>query len=206
MAEPIDELLIATANAGKVREFREMPGGDQYRWRDLSEFPKVGPIEETGETFIANAELKASGYARLSGLWALADDSGLEVDALGGKPGVYSARWAEMNNSGRGDAANNATLLRQLADIPDERRTARFVCVLALSDPSGRIILTATDSVEGRIIRESRGTNGFGYDPLFLVESLGRTSAELSPKEKHQVSHRGRALRRLREEMLRAGL
>jgi XTP/dITP diphosphohydrolase len=206
LTQPLTELLIATANLGKVREFREMLGGDRYRWRDLSEFPSIPPIEETGQTFLENASLKASGYAKHFGMWALADDSGLSVDALEGKPGVFSARWAEMNHSGKGDAANNATLLRQIAHIPDDQRTARFVCVLALSNPAGEIILTATDAVEGLIIRESRGSNGFGYDPLFLVESLGRTTAELSADEKHAISHRGKALRRLRESMGRVGL
>ncbi len=183
-----------------------MLGGDRYRWRDLSEFLKVTPIEETGSTFLENASLKASSYAKQFNMWSLADDSGLAVDALDGKPGVYSARWAEMNGSGKGDAANNATLLSQIAHVPEDRRTARFICVLALSNPAGEIILTATDSLEGRIIPESRGNNGFGYDPLFLVESLGRTTAELSADEKHAISHRGKALRRLREPMGRVGL
>lgn len=199
-------LLIATSNAGKVREFREMLGGDRFAWGDLSQHPSFVPVEETGRTFLANACLKAEGYAKQFGSWTLADDSGLEVDALGGAPGVHSARWAEMNHSGKGDADNNATLLRQLENVPDERRTGRFVCVLALADPGGRIILTARDSVEGRILRSPRGSNGFGYDPLFLIESLGRTTAELSPPEKHAVSHRGKALRRLKGLMDRAGL
>jgi XTP/dITP diphosphohydrolase len=202
------QLLIATSNAGKVREFREMLGdaGHQFSWADLSGHPGVTPVEETGRTFLANASLKASGYARQFDTWALADDSGLEVDALDGSPGVSSARWAKLHDAGEGDAANNALLLRQLDGIPDDRRTARFVCVLALADPQGRIILTARDTVEGRILRSPRGSNGFGYDPLFELESLGRTTAELSPGEKHQVSHRGKALRRLRGLMERAGL
>ena len=201
------QLLIATSNAGKVREFREMLGGDGgFEWSDLSRHPGVTPVEETGRTFLANACLKAAGYAVQLKTWALADDSGLEVDALEGKPGVHSARWAELNRAGKGDADNNLTLLRQLEDVPDERRTGRFVCVLALADPGGRIILTARDSVEGRILREPRGSNGFGYDPLFFIESLGRTTAELSPTTKHEVSHRGKALRRLRALMDRMGL
>jgi XTP/dITP diphosphohydrolase len=195
------DLLIATGNAGKVREFREMLGADRFIWHDLSQFPEAVPVPEIGETFEANASLKAAGYARQAGMWALADDSGLEVDALGGKPGVHSARWAQLHGTGAGDADNNATLLKQLEDIPDSNRTARFVCALALSDPSGRIILTARDSVEGRILRASRGSNGFGYDPLFFVESLGKTTAELAPEKKHEISHRGKALRRLREMM-----
>ena len=203
---PPRELLIATANAGKVREFRQMLGDDRFVWRDLSHYPAAQPVEETGHTFRANACLKASGYATQFGVWALADDSGLEVDALGGAPGVHSARWAQLNDSGKGDADNNATLLRQLQDVPDDRRTGRFVCVLALADPQGRVILTAQDAAKGRILREPRGAGGFGYDPLFYVESLGRTTAELSPNEKHAISHRGKALRRLRALMSRVQL
>ena len=192
-------LLIATTNPGKIREFREMLGAERFDWSDLSQHPGTEPVEETGHTFRANACLKASHYAKLLNTPAIADDSGLEVDALGGSPGVYSARWAEMNDAGRGDADNNALLLCQLERVPDEQRTARFVCVLALADARGRILLTVRDTVEGRVIRTSRGDNGFGYDPLFLVQSLGRTTAELSPAEKHAISHRGKALRRLRD-------
>jgi XTP/dITP diphosphohydrolase len=202
-------LLIATSNAGKAREFREMLGsgaGGALTWTDLSQHGDVEPVEETGRTFLANACLKAAGYARLFSTWALADDSGLEVDALGGSPGVHSARWAKLHDAGEGDASNNALLLNQLDAVADERRTGRFVCVLALADPGGRIILTARDAVEGRILRSPRGLNGFGYDPLFYVESLAKTTAELSPDEKHAISHRGKALRRMRELMGRAGL
>src|SRR4051794_26901172 len=124
------KLLIATSNAGKVKEFREMLGVGRFAWSDLSAHRKYSPVEETGATFRGNACLKASGYATQFDTWALADDSGLAVDALGGKPCIHSARWAEMNNAGKGDADNNALLLKQLADVPDERRTARFVCVL----------------------------------------------------------------------------
>jgi XTP/dITP diphosphohydrolase len=200
------ELLVATGNAGKVKEFREMLGPERFAWHDLSEFKDQQTVEETGETFRANACLKASQYALRHRMWALADDSGLEVDALGGKPGVTSARWAELNGTGRGDADNNKTLLQQLNDVPDEARTARFVCVLALSDPQGRIILSARDTVEGSILRSGRGDNGFGYDPLFHVAEFWQTTAELTPAEKHRISHRGKALRKLRELMQQAGL
>jgi XTP/dITP diphosphohydrolase len=195
------QLLIATTNPGKIREFRDMLGADRFHWTDLSQHPEVTAPEETGDTFRANACLKATYYAKLLNVATIADDSGLEVDALDGKPGVYSARWAEMNAAGKGDADNNALLLKQLAAFPDDRRTARFVCVLALADPRGRVLLTARDTVEGRVIHAPRGNGGFGYDPLFLVESKGRTTAELSPNEKHEISHRGKALRRLREQM-----
>ena len=200
------ELLIATANPGKAREFREMLGAERFDWSDLASRPATEAVEETGRTFVANACLKAVEYARRFGVWALADDSGLEVDALNGSPGVLSARWAKVNDAGQGDADNNALLLAQLQGVPDGRRTARFVCVLALADPQGQVILTARDKVEGRIIHEPRGSGGFGYDPLFLVEELGRTTAELSPAEKHAISHRGKALRRLRALMDRTGV
>jgi XTP/dITP diphosphohydrolase len=191
-------LLIATTNAGKIREFRQMLGDGRFEWDDLSGPKRVAAPEETGRTFRANACLKAAHYAKLLGMFTIADDSGLEVDALGGGPGVQSARWAELHNAGRGDADNNALLLRQLRETPEARRTARFVCVLALSDAAGRIVFTARDMVEGRIICEPRGENGFGYDPLFLMEELGVTMAELPPEQKHRISHRGKALRRLR--------
>jgi non-canonical purine NTP pyrophosphatase (RdgB/HAM1 family) len=192
-------IMIATRNPAKSREFREMLASDQLLWTDLSEFAGVREVEETGRTFRANACLKASDYARQTQMWALADDSGLVIDALAGRPGVASARWAMLQGTGRGDADNNATVLRQMENVAEDRRTARFVCVLALADPDGRIILTAQDAMEGRILRIPRGSNGFGYDPLFEIESLGRTSAELSPQEKHRISHRGKALRRLRQ-------
>ena len=136
----------------------------------------------------------------------MADDSGLAVDALEGKPGVYTARWAQMHDAGKGDADNNALLIRQLAQAPAERRTARFICALALADPQGRVILTASGSVEGRILTRPRGGGGFGYDPLFLVDGLGKTTGELPADEKHRISHRGQALRRLRLLMERVGV
>ena len=191
-------LLVATTNPGKIREFRDMLGGDRFQWDDLSAHPSLKAAEETGRTFRANACIKAEHYAKLFGCWTVADDSGLEVDALGGRPGVHSARWAAMHNAGKGDADNNKLLLQQLADVNDEARTARFICVLALADPQGRIVVTARDTVEGRIIHEPRGNNGFGYDPLFLINELDETTAELPAARKHQVSHRGKALRRLR--------
>ena len=178
-----------------------MLGTDRFTWSDLGEHREIAPVEETGHTFRENACLKARYYARALDTWAMADDSGLEVDALQGKPGVHSARWAEMNQAGKGDAANNALLLKQIENVEDEKRTARFVCVLALSNPQGQIILTVRDTVEGGIIRSARGTNGFGYDPLFYFDDLGCTTAELTPEKKHLISHRGKALRRMRQLM-----
>jgi XTP/dITP diphosphohydrolase len=175
-----------------------MLAGATMEFTDLSQHRPVATVEETGHTFRTNACIKAAAYARMFGTYVVADDSGLEVDALGGSPGVHSARWAEINNSGKGDADNNALLLRQLDDVPDDRRGARFVCVLALADPSGRILLTARDTVEGSINRDPVGEDGFGYDPLFVIKALGKTTAQLAPDQKHMISHRGKALRRLR--------
>jgi XTP/dITP diphosphohydrolase len=200
------QFLIATTNPGKMREFRQMLGGGNLDFVDLNHFPKVPPIPETGRTFRDNACLKASGYAQTHKVWTLADDSGLAVDALDGKPGIHSARWAQMNDAGQGDAANNTLLLAQLADVPDPQRNARFVCALALANPDGKVILTAMDSVEGRILRAPRGQNGFGYDPLFLIESLDKTTAELPPDQKHRISHRGKALARMRDLIHRSGV
>jgi XTP/dITP diphosphohydrolase len=191
------KLLIATTNPGKAREFREMLEHTGLDFSDLSTH-RENPPEETGHTFRANAILKANHYAQKFKAWTVADDSGLEVDALNGSPGVHSARWAEMNRAGKGDADNNVLLLKQLVDVKDDRRTARFVCALALADPQGRIILTARDTVEGRIIHQPKGNNGFGYDPLFLIDQIGKTTAELPPDQKHAISHRGKALRQLR--------
>ncbi len=194
------KLVVATQNAGKLREFRDMLGGDRFQFVDLSAFAGevIATPDETGATFIANACLKATYYAKSTGQWTLADDSGLEVDALQGKPGVVSSRWAELHDAGTGDAANNALLLRQLAAVPDDCRGGQFVCVLALANPAGDIILTARGEMTGQLLREPRGHDGFGYDPLFLVPKFDRTTAELTPDEKHKISHRGAALRRLR--------
>jgi non-canonical purine NTP pyrophosphatase (RdgB/HAM1 family) len=194
-------LLLATTNQGKVRELRQILSGADFELDDLRSSPQIPAPEETGRTFQANACLKAAYYAVGLNTWAIADDSGLAVDALGGKPGVHSARWAEMHNHGRGDADNNSLLFKQLENVPDAGRTARFICCVALSDPSGKILLTATGRVEGRILHSARGDGGFGYDPLFLIDSLGRTTAELPADEKNAISHRGQAMRRLAELM-----
>ncbi|NLX13976.1 MAG: RdgB/HAM1 family non-canonical purine NTP pyrophosphatase [Phycisphaerales bacterium] len=197
------EILIATGNPGKAREMREIlipedsPMTGKVRWRFLEEFSGWPEAVEDGDTFEANACRKAMHYARLSGLWTLADDSGLEVDALNGQPGVLSARFA---GEARDDAANNALLLEKLVGVPPERRAARFRCAAVISD--GNVILAAAGgAIEGRIIDQPRGSNGFGYDPLFLVPALGQTSAELSSEQKHAISHRGQALARLSEQL-----
>lgn len=192
-------LLLATRSAGKVRELRALCAGDEWSWVGLDAFPDLAEPEEAGATFAENARLKALYYARCTGMGALADDSGLCVDALGGAPGVHSARYA---GTPRDDAANNRKLVQALAGVPDERRTARFVCAMAFAEP-GRVLLETDGRVEGRIVDAPRGTNGFGYDPHFYFPPAHRTLAELSPDEKNSVSHRSRALRamlaRLRE-------
>lgn len=199
-------VVVATKNAGKVREFRDMLGVAGIEWVDLDGFGSLPDVHETGVTFHDNACLKASAYARATGCWALADDSGLEVEALAWKPGVLSARWAEQHRAGKGDVDNNRLLLRQLAGVPVEKRGARFVCVLGLADPAGRIVLTARGAVCGRIGFAPRGEGGFGYDPLFELPELGRTTAELPADEKHALSHRGKALRHMRTLMELVGL
>lgn len=191
---PIDRLLIATRNAGKVREFREIVAG-AFPVVDLGVFPDAPEVEESGDTFRDNALIKARAYAQHARCWTLADDSGLAVDALGGKPGVHSARWAELHRRGKGDRDNNTLLLEQLRDVPDDRRTAHFVCHLVLCDPAGSAFLDCTDRVDGVVLRAPRGAGGFGYDPLFFVPSFGKTTAELDSTQKHALSHRGKAMR-----------
>jgi XTP/dITP diphosphohydrolase len=187
-------LVLATGNAGKLREMREILAPWGVDVRSLAEFT-AGAAEETGLTFVENALLKARFAARASGLPAIADDSGLEVDALHGEPGIYSARYAGPACS---DEANNARLLRELHAVDDAARTARYRCAMAYlrwpEDPAPVIVQAAWD---GRIGRQPRGDGGFGYDPLFLVDDGARTAAELAPADKNQRSHRGQALRGL---------
>jgi XTP/dITP diphosphohydrolase len=184
-------LLLATRNAGKLAELRRLlesavPGVEVVGLTDVDDYPEA---PESGATFAQNALLKAREAVRYTGLPAVADDSGLTVDALNGMPGVLSARWSGRHGD---DDANTALLLGQLADVPDERRGAAFVCAAALVTPDG------TERVlerqwRGTVIREKRGSNGFGYDPVFVPESLSLTSAELEPEEKDARSHRGQA-------------
>ena len=191
------EILLATKNPGKAREMREILAGDTIRWRELATCDDFPEPEETGVTFLENAAIKAHYYSQQTGLWTIADDSGLEVDALNGAPGVYSARFA---GESKDDQANNRLLVERLKGIPAERRTARFRCAVVLSD--GQAVLAAAEgAVEGRIIDEPRGDNGFGYDPHFWVDRFGMTTAEMSPEQKHTISHRGTALRALRQKL-----
>jgi non-canonical purine NTP pyrophosphatase, rdgB/HAM1 family len=187
--------VLATRNAHKVEEMRVLLADVPVELVGMDAYPDVPMPEETGETFAENARLKAAGIARATGEWALADDSGISIDALGGRPGVYSARWA-----GPGSGAKEwiAKTLDELTNIPDERRTARYVCVLTLAAPDGTIAAEAEGTMEGRIAHAPRGAGGFGYDPIFLVEpEYAQTAAELSPEEKNARSHRGNAARAL---------
>ncbi len=193
------DVLLATGNAGKLREMRQIAGEMPLRWHGLDEFPDIPPAEETGATFAENARLKALHYAAATGLATLADDSGLEVDALHGAPGVHSARYA---GSPRSDARNNQKLISLLADIPAEHRTARFRCAMAYVEGE-QVLLETSGTFEGRICNEARGTNGFGYDPHFHVPELNCTAAELPPAEKNARSHRGEALRKMLTELER---
>jgi len=202
---PVRSIVLATRNCGKVREIRQALADVPVELIGLDRFADIPEPPETGETFAQNARDKALYYARATGHWCLADDSGLEVDALGGAPGVLSARYAADRCPPGADRltidqANNAKLLEQLADIPVERRTARFVCHLALASEEG-IVLETCGAVSGRIIDSPMGTNGFGYDPLFWVEQLGCTTAQLSREQKNQISHRGKALRCLADQL-----
>lgn len=188
-----NDILIATHNAGKAKEFEAIFAEKGYRIKTLEDFPEIPEIEETGRTFEENARLKAETIAARLNCIVLADDSGLIVDALGGKPGVYSARFAgEAHN----DAANNAKLLHELTGVPKEARTARFHCTLVLAAPNKKS-LVVNGETEGRILTIPRGENGFGYDPLFLVEEMGKSMAELEPEIKNKISHRAKAIQNL---------
>ncbi|MFH1371975.1 MAG: RdgB/HAM1 family non-canonical purine NTP pyrophosphatase [Planctomycetota bacterium] len=228
------KILVASTNPGKLRELREMLGGD-IEWVGLSDFPNIGEIEEGGETFAENARKKALGYAKATGLWTLADDSGLVVDALGGRPGVKSARFAgylpprhplptacrgrqdtkekrikvDMQTPGFSerratsderrtiDRENFEKVLKLLEGVPKEKRTARFVCCLCLASPE-KVLIETEGKLEGVIIDEPIGENGFGYDPIFWVPKLKKTVAQLDSEQKNAVSHRENAIRKLK--------
>lgn len=182
------KILIASRNAHKIQEIREIFDLPGVEWVSTAAFPDLHDVVEDGTTFEANAIKKAVELARATGLWALADDSGLEVAALGNAPGVYSARYAgEPCNHAR----NNAKLLRELSGKAD--RSARFRCVAALSDPSGRVE-TVSGACPGRILDRLRGEQGFGYDPLFVPDGFDQTFAEMGSEQKNRLSHRGRAM------------
>ena len=186
-------LLVSTRNLHKLREIRIILGAT-FEVSDLSSLPTMHAVEETGTTFEENAELKAVAASRLFDGWVIADDSGLEVDALGGAPGVYSARYAGETAS---DAQNNALLLKNLEVVPEEERQARFRCVIVLAR-AGRKLAAFSGVVEGRIAASPRGVEGFGYDPLFIPNGFSETFGELPVATKNRLSHRAHAINQLR--------
>ncbi|OQA00493.1 MAG: dITP/XTP pyrophosphatase [Planctomycetes bacterium ADurb.Bin401] len=205
------KILVATTNPGKLKEISEMLDFD-IEWKSLADFPDIKEVEEDGKTFAENAQKKALGYAKQTGLWTLADDSGLVVDALGGLPGVNSARFSgqSRDNSHPSRDSNGAVVNRDLIDhknmakllslmenIPDEKRTARFACCLCLAAPD-KILAETSGSLQGTIIRKEQGTNGFGYDPIFYIPGLKKTVAQLDSEQKNNISHRGRAIEKLK--------
>lgn len=203
-------MILSTRNPGKVAELKQVLEPMGFNIVGLEGYSEIPEPVEDGATFAENARLKALYYSAATGQWCLADDSGLVVDAISGQPGVHSARYAAdlcPPDADRKtiDQANNKKLLNALANVPDEKRTARFVCHLALAG-EGKVILEANDCVEGIIGHESKGDNGFGYDPLFYIPAMGCTTAQLPSSRKNEISHRGKALVKLAAEIQRRKL
>ena len=188
----IPELVLASGKKGKLAEFQRLLDGLDVQIHSMKEYPEIGEIVEDGSTFAENALIKARAVCKATGKPAMADDSGLAVDALNGAPGIYSARFAGEQRS---DADNNAKVLRLMETVADADRTARFFCVIAIVLPDGREY-TVEGTCEGTILHALRGEGGFGYDPLFYVESMNKTFAELTMEEKNRISHRGHANRK----------
>ncbi len=192
-------LMLATRNRKKRQEIVDILGDLPLEFGDLLQRSDVPEVDETGTTFEENARLKATQVARATNAWTLGEDSGLVVPALNGQPGVYSARYAgEPAN----DDANNTKLLAELETLPDEKRSAYYICTAALSDPTGNVRVVVEGRCHGVILRLHRGTGGFGYDPLFLIPEFHQSFGELSARVKHALSHRARALAKLRPELL----
>ena len=191
------KLIFATGNENKMKEIRMILGDLDYEILSMKEAGIDADIVEDGKTFEENAIIKATAISKLSGCLVLADDSGLEVDYMDKMPGIYSARWMGEDTSYR---IKNTAIIVKLEGVPDEKRTARFVCAIAAAFPDGRVV-TKRGTIEGIIGYEERGENGFGYDPIFFLPEYGKTTAELSPEEKNQISHRGRALELIKCEL-----
>jgi len=191
-------LILATRNNGKVEELRALLKGLSVELTSLADHPDLPKTVEDGDTFLANARKKAHEVAKATGQWALADDSGLAVEALDGAPGVISARYAGKDGD---HAANNSKLLEAMKDVPAGKRQAAFVCCMVLASPDGKE-WHVEDRCEGEIVFELTGTGGFGYDPLFYVEQFGKTMAELEMDQKNSISHRGKALRQMKDVLL----
>jgi len=192
------KILVATTNPGKIAELRAMLGAD-IQWLSLADCDGIGEVEEDEVTFAENARKKAIGYAKATGIWTIADDSGLVVDALDGAPGVKSARFSGAKGNDRTliDHRNIAKVLKLLQGAPKEARTARFVCCLCLASPD-EILIETKGTLEGLINDKTVGENGFGYDPIFFVPHLNKTVAQLTAEEKNAISHRGNAIRKLK--------
>ncbi len=190
------QIIIATRNPGKAKEFSQLFAAEGYEIKTLLDFPEISDVEETGKTFEENARLKAETIAQKLNSMVLADDSGLIVDALGGQPGVYSARFAGAEKS---DAANNAKLLHELTGVLPKDRTARFHCTLVLAHPQ-KESLVVSGELEGMILAIPEGENGFGYDPLFYISEENKSAASLTPERKNEISHRGKAIQKLKQE------
>ncbi len=188
------DILAATGNAGKLKELKRLLADLPIRLRDLNEFPQIPEPEETGATFVDNAILKARYYAAAAGLRSLADDSGLAVEALGGAPGVLSARYA---GAGASDRKKIKKLLSELNKTSDAGRRARFVCAMAICDPDGAVRFVVEEYCQGAIAEVAKGTNGFGYDPIFIPENFVETFGELSAETKQKISHRARAAEKI---------
>ncbi|WP_164101930.1 RdgB/HAM1 family non-canonical purine NTP pyrophosphatase [Candidatus Laterigemmans baculatus] len=188
------DIVLGSHNAKKLVELRDLLAGSGICVSSLAEIPEAIEVEETGTSFVENARLKATEQARHLGRWVLAEDSGLSVDALGGRPGVYSARYSGPTAT---DAANNRKLLEELQGVPAEDRSAFYTCQLCLSDPDGEVRLEISGICRGQIATAEAGAHGFGYDPLFLIPEYHRTFGELGPMAKKALSHRSRAMRLL---------
>jgi len=193
----MEEVIIATKNRGKAKEFDRIFKAKGMKVKTLLDFPDIEDVEETGVTFEENAIIKAESIATLLGKMVIADDSGLEIDALEGRPGVYSARYA---GNEKNDNANIDKILEELTGVPENERTARFRCALAVAQPGEETITFAGDC-EGWILTERRGTNGFGYDPVFFLGAEGKSMAELSSEDKNKISHRAKALEKLEKNL-----
>lgn len=193
----MEKLIFATGNEGKMKEIRMILGDLDYEILSLKEAGITADIVEDGKTFEENAVIKATEISKIANCLVLADDSGLEVDYMDKMPGIFSARWMGEDTS---YAVKNQKIIDNLEGVPDEERTARFVCAIAAAFPDGRVV-TKRGTIEGIIGYEERGENGFGYDPIFFLPEYGKTTAELSPEEKNKISHRGKALRLIKEEL-----
>lgn len=191
------KLIFATGNEGKMKEIRMILGDLDYEILSMKEAGITADIVEDGKSFEENAIIKATAISKLANCLVLADDSGLEVDYMDKMPGIFSARWLGEDTS---YAVKNQKIIENLSGVPDDKRTARFVCAIAAAFPDGRVV-TKRGTIEGIIGYEERGENGFGYDPIFFLPKYGKTTAELSPEEKNKISHRGKALQMIKDEL-----